>query len=36
MSDFVKVVLVQLSHETGKVAVFKVLREDMLGEFLVL
>jgi len=36
MSDFVKVVLVQLSDETGKVAVFEVFRQDMFRELLVL
>lgn len=31
-----EVVLVQLSHETGKVAVFEVLRKDGLGKFFAL
>jgi len=33
---FVKVVLVQLSDETGEIAVFEVLGEDILCEFFVL
>jgi hypothetical protein len=33
-ANLVKVILVELSHETGKVAVFKVARKDMLCEFL--
>lgn len=36
MPHFVEVVFVQLSHETGKVAVLEVLWEDVFGEFLVL
>ena len=36
VSHFVEVVLVQLAHETGEVAVLEVLRQDVLGEFLVL
>lgn len=31
-----EIVLIQLADETGKVAVFKVLRQDGLGEFLAL
>lgn len=31
-----KVVLVELSHETGKIAVFKMFRKNCLGEFLAL
>jgi hypothetical protein len=36
LAYFVKVILVQLSNETRKIAVFKVLREDGLGEFFAL
>jgi hypothetical protein len=36
MPDLVKVVLVQLAHKTGKVAVFEVLGQDVFGELLVL
>jgi hypothetical protein len=36
MPDFVEIILVQLSHEAGKVAVFEVFGQDMFGEFLVL
>jgi hypothetical protein len=36
VSHFVEVVLVELAHETGEVAVLEVLRQDVLGEFLVL
>ena len=36
VSHFVEVVLVQLAHETGEVAVLEVLRQNVLGEFLVL
>jgi hypothetical protein len=36
LSYFVEVVLVQLSHETGKVAVFEMLRQYRLGKFLAL
>jgi hypothetical protein len=36
MSDFVKVIFVELAHETGKVAVLEVLGQDVLREFLVL
>jgi hypothetical protein len=34
--DFVEIVFVELTHETGKVAVLEVLGQDMLCEFLVL
>ena len=33
---FVEVIFVELAHETGKVAVLEMLRENVLGEFLVL
>jgi hypothetical protein len=36
LSDLVKVIFVELSDETGKVAVLEVFREDELCEFLVL
>lgn len=36
MPYFVKVVLVELSNETGKVAVFEVLGQDVLGKLLIL
>lgn len=36
VSDFVEVVLVQLSYETGEVTVFEMLGQDSLGELLVL
>lgn len=36
MSNFVKIVFVQLSHETGEIAVFKMLGKNVLCEFLVL
>lgn len=36
MPHFVEVVLIQLPHEAGKVAVLEVFREDVLGELLVL
>lgn len=31
-----EVVLVELSHETGKIAVFEMFRKNCLGEFLTL
>jgi hypothetical protein len=34
--DFVKVIFVQLTHETGKVAVLEVLGQDVLCKLLVL
>ena len=34
--DFVEVIFVELSDEAGKVAVLEVLRQNCLGEFLVL
>ena len=34
--DFVEVVFVELTHETGKVAVLEVLGQDVLCELLVL
>lgn len=36
MPDLVEVVFVELAHETGKVAVLEMLRQDGLGEFLAL
>lgn len=36
MSDFVEIVFVELTHETGEVAVFEVLGQDMLREFFIL
>ena len=36
MPHFMEVVFVELSHETCEVAVFKMLRKDMLCELLVL
>lgn len=36
LADLVKVVLVQLAHETGKVAMLEVFRQDGLSEFLAL
>jgi hypothetical protein len=36
VSDFVEVVLVQLSYKTGEVTVFEMLGQDSLGELLVL
>ena len=36
VSHFVEVVLVQLAHEAGEVAVLEVLRQDVFREFLVL
>jgi hypothetical protein len=36
VADFVEVILVQLSHKTGEVAVFKMFWQNVLGEFLVL
>ena len=36
MSNFVEVILVQLSHKTGKVTVFKVLWKNGFGKSLVL
>lgn len=33
---FMKVILVQLTYKAGKVAVFEMFRQDVLGEFLVL
>jgi len=36
MPDFVEVVLVELAHKTGKVAVLEVLGQDVLCKLLVL
>ena len=36
LADLVKIVFIQLAHETGKVAVLEVFGEDGLGEFLAL
>lgn len=36
VSHFVKVVLVELAHKAGKVAVLEVFGEDVFGEFLIL
>ena len=36
MADFMKVIFIQLTDEAGEVAMFEVLRENCLGEFLVL
>jgi hypothetical protein len=36
LSDFVKIIFVQLPDETRKVAVLEMFREDQLGEFFVL
>lgn len=36
MSDFVKVVFVQLPNKTGKIAVLEMFREDGLRELFVL
>lgn len=34
--DFVEIIFVQLSHKTGEVTVFEMLRQDSLGKLLVL
>jgi hypothetical protein len=36
LADLVKVVLVELTHETGKVAMLEVFWQDGLGKFLAL